>query len=297
MAAEPIERLKRLTLVALYSDDELVQTLVLKGGNALSFAHDIVSRASFDLDFSMEGQFDPSDLERIRARIEARLKQTFHPEGYVTFDVTLEPKPENISPEVESFWGGYDLQFKVIPRTRYDELGGQLDAIRREAIPSRPGGRARFEIDISRHEYCEGKQTVRIDQFTVYVYTPAMVVCEKMRAICQQTPSYTRFVKKHRAPRTRDFFDIHEVVNRFNLDVLAEENQELLRNIFRAKRVPLELLSALNEQREFHRQGWDALKDTVAPRVRLRDFDFYFDYVLKVCQELAQTMRLKPFGT
>jgi len=140
MAVESVERVKRLTLVALFSEDELVQTLVLKGGNALSLAHNVASRASFDLDFSMEGQFDPSDLERIRARIESRLKQTFHPEGYVAFDVTLEPKPEIITTEMEAFWGGYDLQFKLIPRMRYDELDGRLDAIRREATPPRPGG-------------------------------------------------------------------------------------------------------------------------------------------------------------
>jgi predicted nucleotidyltransferase component of viral defense system len=292
-----IDQLKRLILVALFSEDELVHRLVLKGGNALRLAYNVSSRASFDLDFSMEGQFERSDLEEIRSRIESRLRQTFEPAGYVAFDVTLEPKPENISPDLEAFWGGYDLQFKLISRTRYDDLGGQLDAIRREAIPSRPGGKARFEIDISRHEYCAGKQTVEIDQFIVYVYTPTMIVCEKTRAICQQAPTYARFVKKHQAPRTRDFFDIYEAVNRFNINLLAEENLELLRNMFGAKRVPLELLLKIDDQRELHRQGWDALKDTVAPAVRLRDFDFYFDYVLNLCQELAQSMRLRPFGT
>ena len=293
----PIDQLKRWTLVALFSEDELVHRLVLKGGNALSLAHNVSSRASFDLDFSMEGQFEPSDLEEIRSRIESRLTQTFKPAGYVAFDVTLEPKPENISPDLEPFWGGYDLQFKIISRTRYDELGGQLYAIRREAIPSRPGGKARFEIDISRHEYCAGKQTIEIDQFTVYVYTPTIVVCEKLRAICQQDPTYARFVMKHRVPRTRDFFDIHETVTRFNINLLTDENQELLRNMFRAKRVPLELLPKTGELREFHRQGWDALRDTVDPAVRLRDFDFYFEYVLNLCRDLAQAMRLKPFGT
>ncbi len=292
-----IDELKRLTLVALFSEDELVHRLVLKGGNALTLAHKLSSRASFDLDFSMEGQFEPSDLQKIRGRIEGRLRQAFEPAGYVAFDVTLEPRPENITPDLEAFWGGYALQFKLISRARHDELGGKLEAIRREAIPPRPGGRARFEVDISRHEYCEGKQTVEIDQFTVYVYTPTMLVCEKIRAICQQAPTYARFVKKHQAPRTRDFFDIHEVVTRFDLNLLVEENHELLRNMFRAKRVPLELLFKLNEQREFHLQGWDALRDTVAPTVRLRDFDFYFDYVLSLCQELAQAMRLRPFGT
>ena len=297
MTAESVEHLKRLTLVALFSEDELVQTLVLKGGNALSLAHNLASRASFDLDFSMEGQVYPSDLEGIRDRIESRLKQTFHPQGYVAFDVTLEPKPETISPEMEAFWGGYDLQFKLIPRRRYDELDGRLDAIQREAILSRPGGKARFEIDISRHEYCTGKQTVEIEHFTVYVYTPTMVVCEKIRAICQQTPAYAQLMKKHSAVRTRDFFDIHETVTHFGIDLLSAENQELVKNIFAAKRVPLELLTSLDEQRGFHRHGWDALKDTVDPRIHLRDFDFYFDYVLSLCRKLAHAMRLKPFGT
>lgn len=292
-----MDALKRLTLVALFSEDELVQRLVLKGGNALSLAHEITSRASFDLDFSMEGQFDPTDLGRIRARIESRLRQTFGPEGYVAFDVTLEPKPEIISPEMQPFWGGYDLHFKLIPLQRYEALDGQLDAIRREAVPSRPGGKARFEIDISRHEFCTGKQTARIDQFTVYVYTPAMVVCEKIRAICQQAPAYTQMVKKHAAPRARDFFDIQQVLARFDIDLLSPGNQDLLRNMFLAKRVPLELLMAIDAQRDFHRQGWDALRDTVDPAIRLHDFDFYFDYVRDLCRRLAQAMRLNPLGT
>ncbi len=297
MAAHSIDRLKQLTLVALFSDDELVQTLVLKGGNALSLAYGMTARASFDLDFSMEGQFDLSDLEKIRSTVDHRLKQTFDPEGYVAFDVTIEAKPEDISPEAESFWGGYDLQFKLIPRTRYEELGGDLHAIRREAVPPRPGGKARFEIDISKHEYCTGKQTVKIDEFTVYVYTPTMVVCEKIRAICQQAPEYTAKMEKHRAVRTRDFFDIHETVTHFGIRPATPENQELLRNMFAAKHVSLELLPRIEEQREFHRQGWDALKDTVDPRVNLCDYDYYFDYVQDICRELAQVMRLNPFGT
>ncbi len=292
-----IDQLKRLTVVALFSEDELAQRLVLKGGNALTLAYGVASRASFDLDFSMEGQFNPSDLERIRACIDNRLTQTFRPEGYVAFDVTLEPKPETISPEFEAFWGGYDLRFKLIPHTRYDELGGKLNAIRREAIPSRPRGRASFEVDISRHEYCAGKQTVEIDRFTVYVYTLPMLVCEKIRAICQQNPRYARSMRKHQAPRARDFFDVYEVANLFNINLLTEENCELLQNIFRAKRVPIELLLKIDELREFHRQGWDALRDTVDPTVRLHDFDFYFDYVLELSLEFAHAIRLRPSGT
>ena len=284
------DRLKRLTLIALFSDDGLVDRLVLKGGNALSIAYGISARASFDLDFSMEGQFDPGELTSLASRIEFRLNQALGPAGYVAFDVRLDPKPRRLTPDLAGFWGGYALEFKVIPKRRYDELAGDLPAVRREAIPSRPGGRARFEVDISRHEYCVGKRAVEIDQFTVFVYSPAMMVCEKIRAICQQMATYAEFVKKARAPRARDLFDIHATIERFKVDVLDPECLELLRNMFQAKRVPLNLLREVGNEREFHRQDWNAVRDTVDPRFRLRSFDFYFDSVAALCGKAATAL-------
>jgi len=295
--SDETEQLKRLAIIGLFSEDQLVDRLVLKGANALSLAHGLTSRASFDLDFSMEGAFEAGELANITARIEFRLKQVFKPAGYVVFDVGLRQVPEKISPDLEDFWGGYDLEFKVISRRRYDELGGELTAIQREAIPLKPGGKARFEVDISRHEYCYGKQPVEIDQFSVYVYTPAMVVCEKIRAICQQTASYAKFVKKHSTPRARDFFDIHETVRRFDIDLLTTEHVQLLRHMFQAKRVPLELLLTIEQERDFHRQDWDAVRDTVDTKVRLRDFDVYFEFVVGMCRKVAQALRLSPLGT
>lgn len=288
MDTHDTELLKRLTIIALVSDDELFNCFVLKGGNAISIAHNLTSRASFDLDFSMEGQFEPAQLATICGRIEFRLRQSFGPAGYAVFDVKFEPKPENISPELQSYWGGYNLEFKLIAQSRFDALQGDLPAIRREAIPLRPGGRARFEIDISRHEYCVGKEQVPIEHFNVFVYTPAMIVCEKIRAICQQMPAYVTIVKKHRAPRARDFFDIYEVTRHFRLDMLHDKNVDLLRNMFNAKRVSLRLLEDVEQEREFHRENWDALRDTVAPQVQLRDFEFYFDFVVHLCQNLAR---------
>ena len=290
MDPHDITQLKRLTVIALFSDDQLVDRLALKGGNALSLAHKLTARASFDLDFSMEGQFDESELADLVKRIEFRLGQTFEAVGFVVFDVKLERKPESISPELRDFWGGYKLEFKLIARQRHDELKGDLAAIRREAIPTRPGGRSRFQVDISGHEYCAGKEPIEIDRFTVYVYTPTMVVCEKVRAICQQSSRYARFVMKHRSPRARDFFDIHETIRHFEIDLLTKECTKLLRNMFQAKRVPVDLLLAIEQDRDFHRRDWDAVKDTVAPSVRLRKFDFYFDYVVELCHGLAKLL-------
>ena len=62
----------------------------------------------------------------------------------------------------------------------------------------------------------------------------------------------------------------------------SEQNQQLLRHIFEAKRVPLSLLSSVAEFREFHRENFSSVKDTVEPGVVLKEFDFYFDFVLSV---------------
>jgi len=46
-----LEKLKKLTIIAMVSDDYLMEKLVLKGGNALDLFYGISPRASLDLDF------------------------------------------------------------------------------------------------------------------------------------------------------------------------------------------------------------------------------------------------------
>lgn len=51
MDLKKIEQIKKIALIALISDDELMNALVLKGGNALHVIYKVDSRASLDLDF------------------------------------------------------------------------------------------------------------------------------------------------------------------------------------------------------------------------------------------------------
>jgi hypothetical protein len=286
---DQVEKIKRLGVIAVFSDDELLDKLVLKGGNALGLIHRVTTRASVDLDFSMEQAFAPGDLDSIRQRIEHRLKQTFAPEGYTIIDVRLQEKPDQISPEIASFWGGYILEFKLIATAKFAALAADPEAVRRNAVPIGPRNRTRFEIDISKFEYCAGKQAMELDGYTIYVYTPQMIVHEKLRAICQQMPEYTKTVKKHAAPRARDFLDIHDTVHQFHIDLSTNSSRELLRHMFAAKRVPLRLLGQVREYREFHRQDWPAVEATVRAGVQLKPFDFYFNFVVELCEQL------KPF--
>lgn len=123
-----------------------------------------------------------------------------------------------------------------------------------------------------------------LDDYAIYVYTPAMLAAEKLRALCQQMPGYPRRV--HPAPRARDFYDIHSIVTEAALDLSLPDNLDLVRNIFAAKEVSLELLPLIPKHREFHRPDWPSVESTVSGD--LREFDFYVEFVA------AQIDLLKP---
>jgi len=130
---------------------------------------------------------------------------------------------------------------------------------------------------MSKFEFTTGKVTREIDSFDIRVYTPEMIAIEKLRAICQQMTGYS----PNRTPsaRARDFFDIHLIVSVTQANLASSENQELLRHIFAAKEVPIDFLQLIAEQREFHRPDWDSVRSSINQE-GLKDFDFYFDFVL-----------------
>lgn len=70
--------------------------------------------------------------------------------------------------------------------------------------------------------------------------------------------------------------------------MLLPENVRLLKDMFYAKRVPLGLLSSFDQDREFHREDWQAVQDTVDSRIQLKGFDFYFDQVAALAVRLAK---------
>ena len=246
----------------------------------MDIIYGISERASIDLDFSMCLDFDESDLSAIDERIRKTLRDTFSGEGYVVFDIDFVQRPRKVE-RSELFWGGYRINFKLIERGRFEGNADDLGFMRRNAKVIGVNGKKIFQIDISKFEYCEGKIAERLDGYTIYVYTPKMIVFEKVRAICQQMPEYKNIVKTMRsAPRARDFCDIYMLLTRFPFDIYSEDSVKLLRGIFETKKVPLELLQSIHNYREYHRLDFDSLKDTVRGRSELKSFDFYFDYII-----------------
>lgn len=279
------DEIRRHTIVALFSDDALLEELVLKGGNAISLIYGFGNRASLDLDFSLENDFaDVADAER---RIFKALEQRFSQVGLTVFDTKFGARPRNA--DEGSRWGGYQFEFKLIAKSKEAELQGNLEAIRRQALVVGPDQQRIFTVDLSKHEFCGGKVERELNNYTIYVYTPEMIVIEKLRAICQQMPGYP--LNPAKRGRARDFYDIHLLVTATGIDLTTSENLTLLRNIFQAKDVPLDLLGSIREDHENHRIDWPSVRDSVSPR--LGEFDYYLDFVSGEVARILEALRVE----
>ncbi len=277
---------KRDVILALFADNVLMQQLVLKGGNLLDIVFGISTRPSRDIDLSICG--DVEDVDKFKRTIEKALCNWFRPKGYVVFDVTLVEEPRNLTEEFRDFWGGYNVTFKIIDAEAYEAQAADEHKLRMatETVVDENG--KKFPIDISKYEYVDEKATEIVDDFTIYAYSPRMLVAEKLRAICQQMPEYARQLKRHASPRGRDFLDIHTVIEHFSVDFGASDFHRTVERIFRAKRVDLRLLSKIANEatREFHRPDFVSIAPTIRPGFELQTFDFYFDYVVDKCKSL-----------
>jgi len=276
---------RRLTIIGLFSDDTLFEQLVLKGGNAISLVYQMGGRASLNLDFSLAQDFE--DLQDTERRIVTSLERKFGEHGLSLFDAKFGPRP-NVGKSDIPWWGGYQFEFKLIEKQKHARFASDPDSVRRNALVSGPKQERRFTVDFSKFEYCAGKVERELDDYTIYVYSPEMIVIEKLRAICQQMPEYS--LNGTKRARARDFYDIHVLITASKVDLAAAESIALLRGIFAAKEVPVRLLGDIAGQYEYHRLDWPGVKDAVAAG-ELREFDFYFDFVLAQVARILEVFR------
>lgn len=282
MDLENLDNLKRLVIIGLVSDDDLMEKLVLKGGNALSLIYGITNRGSLDLDFSIEDTFD-DELASTMTKIEDNLSYVFDQEGYVLFDFVYKEQPVILSDDIKSFWGGYNLDFKIINKALFNP--NDVASNRNYALKSHGAASPKFKIDISKHEYVEHKIVKDVEGYTVYVYGLEMILFEKVRAICQQTKEYSKIIhsqEKAHKERARDFYDIYNILEENDINIYSEKNIELFNNIFDAKKVPLSYIKLVEEDREKHRQGFSSVTATVTRKETVKEFDFYFDFFIRM---------------
>jgi predicted nucleotidyltransferase component of viral defense system len=280
-----IRHIRTLTITALFSDDKFMEKFVLKGGGALDLIYQIDSRSSIDVDLSIPDDFDPKEIEQIQERVKDLLTNAFEENGYTIFDFSFEKRPHDESRR-PPFWGGYSVEFKILPIEQKDKIKNDLDRARREALVVGFSQEKKFSVDISKYEYCKEKTSKEVNGFKVYAYTPKMLVIEKLRAICQQMPDY-KFNEDFKKPRASDFYDIYMLTTRLGLD-FSPADLPLLKKVFEIKEVDLELLFNIPAYKDFYEQGIPSLKDTI-PADKLEDFDFdiYFEFVINIIRKIT----------
>jgi len=285
---ELINKIKRITIIALVQDDELMETLILKGGNAISLGYGLSERASYDLDFSMEDDFK-EELSVIQGRLKGTVEKTFASYDFVVMDFSIKERPKTIRPGLEAFWGGYFLEFKLITQEKYNQFYPDKDKITRNALALTPGNSTKFTADISKFEYVgEHRVLKEIDGINFYVYAPELIVFEKVRALAQKLPEYATDIllsgnvyKDHERARPRDFFDIHAILEYYPVDITSPAAKQTLAQVFEAKRVPPAYIKRIRSMKEIHRSGYDAVKSTLSHAEKDLGFDFYFDYFME----------------
>jgi hypothetical protein len=134
-----LERIKKTALVAMVSDDNLMDILVLKGGNALHLVHKLSTRFSMDLDFSMEKDFFDGKIEEHQKLFEKVLNKSFARIGFKAFDVVLLKKPKEIPDLLKSFWGATVTTSPTQPPHKRTGLAEQLHFDRADPAALRDG--------------------------------------------------------------------------------------------------------------------------------------------------------------
>ena len=289
-----IQTIKEIALKAIVSDDELMDVLILKGGNALDIIHKMSGRGSTDLDFSSKKLYDKEEFERISKRINELLIIKFEENGFEIVDFEFENYRENMEEPLKQFWGGYSFAFKIIETSKFERLSGNIKYVRRNTIPLDKAHKKSMRIEISPIEFCPDPERHELDDFEVNVYSTTLIAIEKLRAICQQMKEYASMVSSiHPRARARDFFDIHLILTVTGADLTSETNLGLIKQVFHVKRVPIEFLKNLEEYRDFHKGDYNQLRDTLKPGTTLLDFDVYFDFVKLLSEKITNLLDKK----
>ena len=224
---------------------------------------------------SGEKEFKDKDFERLSNIFDQYLNEEFAEIGLVAYDIKFIKKPKTGSiPE----WRGYNLEFKLIERDKFDKFGEDIEAIRRNAIKiNEKTQETKYTVDISSYEYIAQAIKKDVDGLILRVYTPEMILIEKIRALCQSMPKYREIVKSARPKkRARDFYDIWIICQHFKNLSLTED---LFQSIFAAKRVPLNYLDNFEILREQNREDWEVVRQTISNDEETEDYDYYFDFV------------------
>ncbi|HXH67787.1 MAG TPA: nucleotidyl transferase AbiEii/AbiGii toxin family protein [Candidatus Limnocylindrales bacterium] len=144
--------IRRLVIVAMFSDDTLFDQLTLKGGNALNLIYGFGMRSSLDVDLSLEQDFeDPEDSGKC---IFKALSDRFAEVGITVFDYKFGKRPVKENRDSDK-WGGYEAEFKSTETDIYDQLKDDMDRVRRESLVIGDGQQRVFRVQQGRQHFLQ----------------------------------------------------------------------------------------------------------------------------------------------
>lgn len=286
---EEIREIKALAIIALCSDDYLMDKLILKGGSCIELAYQISARASKDIDFSTNYSFTKDIIKEITKKLNLNLKKFFEPAGYFPFDIKFIEKPPD--PDNNNIHSGYKLTIKITTKENHARYNDSKDLLNKTALPVGKNNSRKLEIEISKHEYCCLKEKRQIKGHDIFVYSPMLIVFEKLRAICQSMKEYREHMgfKPFAKERARDFYDIERVNEAIaRIDFKNNENRDILGLVFMAKNVPLHLLDKIKDNVSIHMLGAESVKSTELANAVHKNYQYYIDYVLDIVDQLEE---------
>ncbi|MEK4750931.1 nucleotidyl transferase AbiEii/AbiGii toxin family protein [Niallia sp. FSL W8-0177] len=275
-----------LAVQAIFSDDKLMEIVTLKGGNAMQLL-ELTNRASQDLDLSIKQGIKMS--EEIEGPLfQKSLSRIFQENELVVIDYKFTSKPKKSKSILPPFWGGYHIEFKIIQEEIYEAFKDNPQKLSNMA-ETMEDNKKKIEIDISLEEYTEPRIELEIGEYTIYLYSPLMIVYEKIRALCQQLPDYILASKEK--TRARDLYDIYTAIMKlksdFREEILNEKNLYILKEMFYTKKVPFNLLLKIRDYKEELQKDYE---ERVIPQIPEDDtypeFEFLFEYNLELIEQL-----------
>lgn len=285
-----LKEIRKLVLISMFADDDLLELFVLKGGSAIELAYKIDARSSIDVDLSIENDISEDNLKTVETKIHASLDKVFNSEGYIVFDFNFDHRPKRLHDGFPESWGGYNVTFKIISEDKGHILETNIDLARKMAEGIDLNDKRTFKIEISKYEYTRNKSEKNIDGYTIYVYTPEMIVIEKLRALCQRMNDY-QFHMSGKPPRTKDIYDIYVITEKLNVSIL--DHMDLIRDVFELKKVPIKLLGNIKGLYEHYLQGLPTLQATIPGGIDERKFQLCFEHVVSLAEQIIEQDQLK----
>lgn len=286
------DQIRTTTLKALFSNDKLEGVLTLKGGTAMKL-HGLTERESQDLDFSIRESIRFSK-EKEGPVFEKCIQDEFNKYGYKVLNFLFKDKPATRKDGLPPYWGGYEITFSIMPNERFEQLSPKQLQNATMYAESIEGNKKRIQIDLSFDEYTAGRVSKKIDGIDVYLYSPLMIIYEKIRASCQQLPSYE--LASSKKTRARDLYDIYRIltdIQHVNLydDVLNPSNHSIIRIMFDLKGVNLKLIPEIQSYKEELRRDYEDHVLPLIPRDKNPpEFDFLFSYAMELFLKLYQQL-------